>query len=68
MIELMLAVCLVDQPSACKDVSLVYDSESVSLLQCMMGAQPQIAEWREAHPKWQIARWRCGIAGRLAKA
>jgi hypothetical protein len=68
MIELLLAVCLIDEPSACKDVSLTFDPESVSLLQCVMGAQPQLAEWSEAHPKWRIAHWSCGIAGKLAKA
>jgi hypothetical protein len=26
---------------------------------CMMQAQPQLAQWVEAHPAHQIARWSC---------
>jgi hypothetical protein len=68
MIELILATCLLDEPTACKEVSLIYSVESVTLMQCMMGAQPEIARWSEAHPKWRVTRWSCAMAGQIAKA
>ena len=67
MIELVVSVCLISSPDQCKDVSLIYSAESVSSLQCVMGAQPEIAKWKEAHPKWHVKRWTCQPAGRIAK-
>ncbi len=67
MIELVVSVCLISAPEKCKDVSLVYIGESVTTLQCVMGAQPEIAKWMEGHPKWQLRGWRCHPAGQIAK-
>lgn len=67
MIELVVSVCLVSTPDRCKDVNLVFDAESVTPMQCMMGAQPEIARWIDEHPKWQLKGWTCQPAGRFAK-
>jgi hypothetical protein len=67
MIELLVSVCLISEPERCKDVSLVFDGDSVTPMQCMMGAQPEIARWMESHPKWQLKRWACQPAGQIAK-
>jgi hypothetical protein len=67
MIELLVSVCLISEPERCKDVSLVFDGDSVTPMQCMMGAQPEIARWIEANPKWQLKRWACQPAGQIAK-
>ena len=44
MIELFFIACLHTAPSACEERSIAY-LEDVSLLGCMMQAQPQLAEW-----------------------
>jgi hypothetical protein len=67
MIELALIVCLSADPHKCKDVGLVYDSEALTPMQCLMRAQPEIAKWAETHPRWQVKRWTCRPAGKFAK-
>lgn len=67
MIELLLGVCLASEPSRCKDVSLIYAAESLTPMQCVMRAQPEIAKWIGTHPGWQLRRWTCRQAGRFAK-
>jgi len=62
MIELIISVCLLKDPNLCKDVHLNYVNQSVSLMQCMVGGQGEMARWHRAHPKWAIKRWRCGLA------
>ncbi len=67
MLELLVSVCLMDNPERCKDVSLAYAEEQLTPMQCMMGAQSEIAKWMEAHPNWQLKRWSCQRARRFAK-
>jgi hypothetical protein len=67
MIELVVSVCLLDDPSQCKDISLVYSAEGVTPSQCLMMSPAEIAKWSEGHPKWFAKRWTCRPAGRLAK-
>ena len=67
MLELMVSVCLISDPARCKDVALTYSAENLTPMQCVMGAQPEIAKWIEAHPKWALKRWTCHRAGRYAK-
>ncbi len=66
MLELVVSVCLVAEPDRCKDVSLVFDADSVTPMQCMMGGQVEAAKWIDEHPKWQLKRWACQQAGRFA--
>jgi hypothetical protein len=65
--ELILSICLIASPGVCREEAVSLSVEQVSLpTQCMMGAQPVIAEWSESHPKWKVTKWRCGrpTAGR----
>jgi hypothetical protein len=68
MLELVLVACLHDEPNRCKDVTLVYMAESMTPMQCMTGAQVEIAKWAEGHPRWFAKKWGCRPAGRVAKA
>ncbi|HKZ95490.1 MAG TPA: hypothetical protein VJ045_00765 [Hyphomicrobiaceae bacterium] len=68
MIELLVSVCLVDDPTRCKDVSLVDSADDVSPMQRMMMSPAEIAKWSEGHPRWVAKRWTCRPAGRIAKA
>ena len=68
MIELVLIVCLANDPEQCKDIHLTYAEENATPTQCLMRGQPQIAEWINEHPKiWTVKRWYCGPAGRRMK-
>jgi hypothetical protein len=69
MMELLVAVCLSGEPAHCKDVSLTFVDEQMTQHQCMLGfgAQAEISKWLVANPKWQLKRWTCIPAGKLAK-
>lgn len=67
MIELVFAVCMIDQPSRCKDVTLNFEGESITAAQCMANGQMAMAQWAGEHPDWAIRKWSCGMAGQVAK-
>jgi len=67
MIELVFAVCMIDQPGRCRTMTLNFEGESVSAQQCVMNGQIALAKWVGEHPSWVIRKWRCGIAGQFAK-
>lgn len=66
MIELVMTVCSIVNGARCDDRSLVF--ADVSLMTCMVGAQPYIAQWSEEHPNYRVQRWTCRAAGQFAKA
>lgn len=68
MIEILVSVCLVQEPGQCKDVRLNFMAEAVTPRECMLNGQAEIAKWTEGHPGWAIQKWTCGPAGRTAKA
>ena len=68
MIELIVSVCMISDPSHCKDVRLNFVEQNVSARECMFNGQFEIAKWSDTHPDWQVARWSCGRAGIMAKA
>lgn len=67
MVELVAAVCMIGQPSTCKDVHLNFESDNVSTHQCMMFGQAEMAKWVGENPDWSIRKWRCGLSGQFAK-
>ena len=58
LVDLILTVCLISDPSRCHTEHLHFEGRG-DLLQCTFLAPPQIAKWTEAHPKFRVARWRC---------
>jgi hypothetical protein len=66
MIELAFTICSIVEGAKCREQSLVFSD--VSLITCMVGAQPQLAMWAEQHPNWTISKWHCRPAGLYAKA
>lgn len=68
MIEIVLSVCLVQDPAKCKDVNLNFMGDSITAQACMFKGQVAISRWSEGHPNWRITKWRCGIAKQMAKA
>jgi hypothetical protein len=67
MLELAVVACLISDPSKCRDVSLTFDSETATPMQCLMQAQPELAKWAGDHPNWKIERYTCRPAGQIAK-
>lgn len=67
MIELVMAVCMIDQPARCRDVTLNFEADHVSTQQCFMNGQMAMAQWAGEHPNWVIQNWHCGVAGAFAK-
>jgi hypothetical protein len=62
MIEIILTVCAVANPANCEDKYLQFAWEG-SINQCMMGAQPYIAQWIGDHPQWTATKWTCEYPG-----
>jgi hypothetical protein len=58
MIELAFVACVKTMMHICEERSIAYLPD-VSLMSCMMQAQPELARWSEAHPELQVTRWRC---------
>jgi hypothetical protein len=61
-IELVLTVCALSLPDQCEEQHLQFTAD-MSLNQCVMNAQPYIAQWISEHPKWVAVRWRCEYGG-----
>jgi hypothetical protein len=66
LIELVVTVCALSLPGQCEDQHLSFLAD-MSMNQCVMNAQPYIAQWISEHPKWVVVRWRCGHSGSKAK-
>jgi hypothetical protein len=62
MIEIILTVCAVANPANCEEKYLQFDWDG-SIKQCVMAAQPYIAEWIGRHPEWVATKWSCDYPG-----
>ncbi len=62
-VELILTVCTLAQPVSCDDRRVMFSSDTVSLGQCIVQAQPFIAKWSGEHPSVRVSRWRCTLPG-----
>ena len=62
MIEIILTVCSVANPANCEEKYLQFAWDG-SINQCMMAAQPYIAEWIGRHPEWVATKWSCDYPG-----
>ena len=60
MIELVIAACISSATPECRDFSLLFDADEVSVMSCALHGQREIARWSESHPTWTVARWTCG--------
>ena len=63
LIELIITVCALAEPSHCEDQHLQFTGGG-SPSQCAMAAPPYIAKWIDTHPKWRAVRWRCDYPGK----
>jgi hypothetical protein len=67
MIEIVMSVCALISPFNCREHHMSFEGEQVSLQECLLYGQFEMAKWSNENPNWRIARWRCGIAGQIAK-
>jgi hypothetical protein len=63
MLELVVTVCAIAQPTLCEDQHLQFETRG-SLAQCALAAPPYIAQWIGQHPKWAAVRWHCEVPGK----
>ncbi|EYD74840.1 hypothetical protein Rumeso_03607 [Rubellimicrobium mesophilum DSM 19309] len=57
MIELVFVVCLTAAPNTCEHHAMQF--MDLTVMACMSGAQPQLAQWVGDHPSWRIQSWSC---------
>jgi hypothetical protein len=63
MIELVLLVCLASNPTECHKEWPLFESTQTSMHACMFEGQRQAVQWAEAHPKYRVRKWSCGLSG-----
>ncbi|MBP0484764.1 hypothetical protein [Sagittula salina] len=62
MIELIFVACMFgaqSQSANCQERSLLFTD--VTPMTCMMGAQPQLAQWVNEHPGQRVRSWKCRL-------
>ena len=57
-LEIVFLVCAIAQPDQCEDKHLQFAWHG-SLRQCVMAAQPYVAQWIGDHPKWTVKEFHC---------
>lgn len=66
-IEIVMFVCAIAHPEQCEDKHLQFAWQG-SLKQCVMAAQPYMAQWIGEHPQWVIKNYHCEFPGKQDKA
>jgi hypothetical protein len=62
-LELVMTVCTLANTNLCEDKRIRLD-ENVSVMECLVEAQPTMAQWVADNPNWKIMRWSCEYAQR----
>jgi hypothetical protein len=66
---IILAVCLINSPSICKEVELNVTPEHGASLQlplyCLRQGQIEGQKWIADHPTWRIEKWSCHPHGKV---
>lgn len=70
MFEIAFVACSILNGARCVDKVLTFEDSGQGVMPyaCMMPAMHELAKWQEQHPNWTINGWRCGAAGRFARA
>ena len=61
-IQIIVMVCQIAQPDRCEEQHLQFAWQG-SLEQCVLSAQPYIAQWIGEHPQWIVRRYHCEHPG-----
>jgi len=57
MIELIFMACLAGRPNDCNEQAFQY--ANITTMNCIMGAQQELAKWANLNPDWTITTWKC---------
>jgi hypothetical protein len=57
-VVIVFLACAVQEPDHCEDKHLQFAWQG-SLTQCVMAAQPYIAQWIGHHPQWTVKKYHC---------
>lgn len=61
--EIVLYVCLLADPTKCKEERLPQIVQAVHPGKCAVVSTPYMARWVGEHPAWKLVRWKCAPAG-----
>ncbi len=64
---ILLSVCLLTQPTNCREDRIQLSYEATSPFMCLRHAQSALATWQASHPEWHVERWRCASREGLPK-
>ncbi|MGU3360975.1 hypothetical protein ACLBWX_11630 [Methylobacterium sp. M6A4_1b] len=60
---ILLSICLLAQPSECREDKIDLSFEARSPTVCLRNSQSALAKWQEEHPEWHVTKWRCAVRG-----
>ncbi len=67
LVSIFFQVCSIVNGARCYEREIQL-REDATMWACMtMAAQIELAKWRDEHPNFTIARYRCGPTGQFAK-
>jgi len=61
--EVILFVCLLADPTKCKEERLPMNADVEHPGRCAVVSTLYMAQWMGDHPTWKVVRWKCGRAG-----
>lgn len=67
MLELVISVCLLSEPTRCKDVHVTTMEDMIIPYHCAMQANVEVPKYIEAHPQYFARRWQCRPAKSFAE-
>ncbi|ADH89610.1 conserved hypothetical protein [Ancylobacter novellus DSM 506] len=57
MSHLILTICLLASPDACREERIATEARMGLPMECTAAMN----EWATQHPAWRVVRWRCGL-------
>ena len=61
----ILTVCLMSNPTNCKEERVQQSVEERSPVSCVVEGQSTVAVWQTQHPAWHVDKWKCVPKSRL---
>ena len=56
---ILMSVCLLADPTSCREERIGFSFEEASPFACVVHSQGAIASWQKDHPEWRVSEWRC---------
>ena len=72
MIEIIVSLCLIADPKACRTDHLTFVDEAATALStpygCILNGQAEVVKYLESRPKYRLGRWTCKPVALRAEA